>query len=397
MKLLVSTVAPYQWVKLNKQNKPVEQGQFMEAAFLNTIARDITAVIGVAPADSTTFHQIQIPTKKRSSMLAAVPFALEDSLSEEIEQLHFTVMSWTPDGPAQVAIISREKIEAWLAVFEAAGVKLDAIVAEQTLLPIHPDCSTTLVKQSDDCYVVKTGPYESFTCDWDTFEYWWSDEQHRQLRIAVNDQDLAAELIAQGGENVSYWGIGKQFSGWLEHVPAQLDLAPSLLHGRYEPEHLKPGSSWLNAAAGLALCALVLMGADRWIEVNALQQRYDTSQQTIRNLFDEAFPGEEYLDAPRRQIASLLSISEDLPADETFQYLLGASTEAASKNDAELDEINYRDQQIQIGVTAPNFAALEALTTQINAQQGLKAALISSGSRDQKVSGQIKIIAVNLP
>jgi hypothetical protein len=90
-----------------------------------------------------------------------------------------------------------------------------------------------------------------------------------------------------------------------------------------------------------------------------------------------------------------LSISENEPADEMFQYLLGVSAQIAPVNKAELEEINYRDQQLQIGVTVPNFAALEKLATQIDSLDGLRAVIISSGARDQRVTGQIKIAAGN--
>ena len=392
MKLLVSTVAPYPWIKLNKHNEPVDKGQFIEAAFFSTIPSDVHSVIGVAPADTTTFHQVEVPTRKRSNMLAAVPFAMEDSLSEDIDQLHFTVMDWAPDSPAQVAVLSRQTLEDWLETFKTGGAKLDAIIPEQYLLPIHPDSNATLVRQPDEHYVIKTGPYQGFECDQDAFEYWWGDENNHLLELAVNDQELAAKLIADEGEHVSHWAIGEDFRGWIEQAPTQLDSAPSLLHDDFEPEHLKPGSSWLNIAAGLAVCALLLMAGSQWVEASKLQKRYEANQENIRKLFDEAFPGEEYLNLPRRQIASLLSISEDDPADEIFQYLLEVSVEAAATNNAELEEINYRDQQLQIGISAPNFAALEKLANQINNLDGLQALLVSSGARDQRVTGQVKIV-----
>jgi general secretion pathway protein L len=326
-------------------------------------------------------------------MLAAVPFALEDSLSEEIDQLHFTVMSWKPDGPAYVAVISRPILESWLEVFHTAGVTLDAIIPEQLLLPIHPDSNASLIKKADGHYIIKTGDYRSFSCDQDTFEYWWQDEANRLLSVAVNDKELAAELIASGGEQVSHWAIGDDFRGWCEHAPpASLASNVSLLHGNFEPEHLKPGSSWLNIAATLAICALLLLGGSQWVEARKLQQRYDVNQQAIRALFDESFPQQEYLNLPRQQIASLLSISENDPATAMFQYLLEVASLASSAGKAELEEVNYRDQQLQIGATAPNFAALEQLTAKINDLEGLQAVLVSSGARDQHVTGQIKIV-----
>ncbi len=36
-------------------------------------------------------------------------------------------------------------------------------------------------------------------------------EANRLLNIAVNDKELAAELIASGGEHLSHWAIGDDF------------------------------------------------------------------------------------------------------------------------------------------------------------------------------------------
>lgn len=394
MKLLVSTVAPYAWVKLDKRDRPVDKGQFIEAAFLNTYPRQVRSVIGVAPSDSTAFHQIEVPTKNRGNMLAALPYALEDSLSEDIEDLHFTVLKWVPGGMVQVAVIASKTLLDYIHIFEEAGVTLDAIVPELSLLPVHPDSDAVIIKQAEDQLLVKQNGHFSFNLDQDAFDDWWAVAENRQLNIGVNDQALAVELKSQGGEFVSHWAIGSDFRSWLEQVPEQLKNASSLLQGSFEPEHLKPDSRLLNVSAGLALLALLSLGTSNWIQANKLQVQFDANEQAIRQLFDEAFPGEEYLNRPRRQIASLLSISEDQPASELFQYLLSISAEVIPKNGAKLEELNYRDEQMQMGVSAPNFASLDEITAQINARKDIQAALISSGTRDQRVTGQIKMARV---
>lgn len=392
MKLLVSTVAPYAWVRLDKHDRPIEKGQFMEAAFLNTFSREVTSVIAVAPAVSATIHRISIPTKNRANMLAALPFTLEDSLSEDLEHLHFTVLNWIPGGELDVMVIARDTVKRWIELFADAGVKLDALISEYALLPIHPDCTTTIVKQSDDQFIVKTDPSMAFVLDRDAFDDWWALESNQQLAAGVNDQALALELKAKGGTQVSHWAIGDDFRSWLEQVPGQVKQAVSILQGEFEPLHLKPGNTLLTTAATLVLLALAALGVSNWVEAEHLQQQLDANQQTIRSLFDEAFPGEEYLDRPRRQIASLLSISEDQPASEMFQYLLSVAAEVVPENQAELEEVNYRDEQMQLGVSAPDFSTLDKMTAQINAREDIQAALISSGTRDRGVVGQIKLM-----
>ncbi len=394
MKLLVSTVEPYAWVRLDKHDKPVEKGQFIEAAFLNTFPKQVKAVIAVAPADATTFHRVDIPTKNRANMLAALPYALEDKLSEDLEQLHFTVLNWVPGGAVDVVVIARQALSQWIQTFSEAGVTLDGIVAEHALLPIHPDCDATIILQQPDQFIVKCDPTISFTLDRDAFDDWWSLEDNRQLKIAVNDQTLAQQLKSQGGEQVSHWAIGTDFRSWMEQAPELLRGAVSLLQGEFEPAHLKPNSRLLNIGAALTLVALLAMAASNWLEVKQLQQQTDANLAATRSLFEQAFPGQEYLDRPRRQIASLLSISEDQPASELFQYLLSIAAEVLASNNAELEEMNYRDEQMQIGLSAANFATLDNISAQLNARDDIRAALISSGTRDQRVTGQIKIARV---
>ncbi|MEE9447489.1 MAG: type II secretion system protein GspL, partial [Arenicellales bacterium] len=394
MKLIVSTVAPYPWLKLDKNGRPVDKGQFNEKAFLNTFPKEIQSVIGVAPAGSSTFHSVKIPSKRLANIQAAVPYALEESLSEDLDELHFTILDWAPDQPTQVSVIAKQMLKRWVETFSDAGVSLDAIVPELSLLPIHPSSEASVIEQSTGQYAVKINVFNGFACDQETFDYWWSDEANRELNIAVNDKGLAETLKQSGGEKISHWPIGEGFQSWLEHAPDQLNLKHSFLQNAFEPEHLKPKSTWLNVAAGIAAGALILLGASQWFEVNKLQQRYDANQQEIRALFDESFPDQEYLDAPRRQIASLLSISEDNPASEMFQYLLSIATEIMPAHQAKFDEINYRDQQLQVGISAPNFATLEAITTELNKIPDLQAALISSGSTDSGVTGQIKIARI---
>jgi len=394
MKLLVSTVAPYTWVRLDKHGKPMDKGQFIEAAFLNTFPKKVKSVIAVAPADASTFHRVEIPTKNRSNMLAALPYALEDKLSEDLDQLHFTVIGWVPGGAVDVVVIAREKLATWIQLFADAGVVLDAVIAEHSLLPIHPDCDATIVKQNEDRLVVKTAASRSFTLDRETFDDWWSDEAHRALKIAVNDQPLAIELKESGGDFVSHWAIGDDFRSWLEQAPQLLKSAPSLLQGEFEPAHLKPNSRLLNAGALITFLTLLAMAGSNYWQAERLQAQVDANQQQTRSLFEAAFPDQEYLDRPRRQIASLLSISEDQPASELFAYLTGIAADVLLKNNAELEELNYRNEQMQIGLSAPNFAALDNITAQLNMRDDIRAALISSGTRDQGVSGQIKLARV---
>ncbi len=391
MKLLISTHAPHYWVKLNNKGQPVEAGEQSDASLLSALPKGVTSVIGVIPGELVTMHSVEVPTNRYANMLSAIPYTLEEKLSEDIENLHFCVLNWKAGQPASVAVASKETIESSLQLFGDAIGQLDGIIPDYALLPIHSSNSTTVVRAQDDRYFVKQANLSTVVMDQLAFEYWWQDAD-QEASYAVNNRDLANEMKANGGERVSLWEIGENFTQWVNHAPIPDIQQYSLLRAQYEPEHLKPSNDLLNWAVGIAACALILLGGSNWFELQRLKNQHQANQDEIRALFSEAFPDQEYLGQPRRQIATLLSIDDSGGVSEQFQYLLQVVSEIAPQNQAEFLEINFRNEALQVGVTAPTFAALEQMTAQLDDSEGIRAALVSSGSEANSVKGQIKLI-----
>lgn len=391
MKFLISTNAPHHWVKLSSKDAVLEKGQFSEADFMAAVSKGATSIIAVVPGEQVTLHSVAVPTNRQANMLAAVPYALEEKLSEDIDNLHFSVLDWQAGKDAQVAVVSKQTVNSVLALFGDAASRLDGMVPDYAFLPLHANGGSTVVRATAERYLVKQGAFDAMVMDPYAFEYWWQSVDVNK-NYAVNDRDLVSEMQSSGGENVSLWDIGTNFTHWLEHAPTPDLQKYSLLRAAYEPEHLKPKNTLLNWAVGLAAGALLFLGGSNWFELEQLKKQHQANEAEIKALFAATFPEQEYLDQPKRQIAALLSIDLSGSPSEQFQYLLEKASVAAPQNQASFLEINYRNQALQIGVTAPNFAALEQMTAQLDSAQGIRAALVSSSSRGDTVRGQIKLI-----
>ncbi len=391
MKLLISTEAPHQWAKLDKKGMAVDKGELNDESFLSMVPKGITSIIGVLPGELVTLHSVEVPTNRYANMLSAVPYALEEKLSEDIDNLHFSVLDWKAGQAAEVAVISKAALDKTLERFGEAGLTLDSLIPDYALLPIHAESNVMVAQVDTERYIVKQGPYQAAIMDQFALEYWWQEVDKSQS-FTVSQRELANEMKENGGEQVSLWEIGSDFSGWLEHAPLPDTHRFSLLREGYEPEHLKPNNNVLNWAVGIAACALLLLGGSNWLELNNLKTQHQANEDEIKSLFAQAFPEQEYLDQPRRQISSLLSIDDSGDVDEKFQYLLQVVSKIVPENNALFGEINYRNSALQVGVLAPSFATLEKMTTQIDQTDGVRAALVSSGSEADKVKGQIKLI-----
>ena len=70
--------------------------------------------------------------------------------------------------------------------------------------------------------------------------------------------------------------------------------------------------------------------------------------------------------------------------------LFSVATAIPSTN-ATLDEISFREDFLLVTCTTPDFAGLDRLKAKFSQNKNVKVELISSGSRDNKVSARFKL------
>ena len=81
----------------------------------------IEEVIGVAPGEAIVTRAVSIPGKRRGQIESALPYSLEEHLTEDVDNLHFTLMQWEPGKDAHAAVVSREQLRQWIESFRLVG------------------------------------------------------------------------------------------------------------------------------------------------------------------------------------------------------------------------------------------------------------------------------------
>ena len=88
-----------------------------------------------------------VPVKAGAKLQQLVPYALEEQLAEDIEDLHFALGKRSPDSPGvPVAVVTRALLDQWLATLRAAGIEPDVIYADSELLPENPGQAVALLE-----------------------------------------------------------------------------------------------------------------------------------------------------------------------------------------------------------------------------------------------------------
>ena len=129
---------------------------------LQQAAEDIggRSVIVLVPATDVITTTVRIPIRGGARLRAALPFALEESLAEDVENLHFASGTRRDDGQLPVAVVSRETMEGWVADLAAVGIDPDQVVPDIYGLARIPGTLSLLVDR--DCIYFNDGDKTEF-------------------------------------------------------------------------------------------------------------------------------------------------------------------------------------------------------------------------------------------
>jgi general secretion pathway protein L len=388
--VFVNIEPPHRWARLDAQDKLVGKGEVEALAQVPAGARG-ERLVAVVPGRAVTIRSVTVPARSRAKALAAIPYALEDSLASDVEDLVFVLLDWKPTRPARVAIIAREQMRAWNSQLQALGSPVDMLVPDYFLVPLHPQTRYTLAATGSAEILVRGGPLEGVVLDPGMLNHWWRELDDVHTAVAVNERSLAQQLIEQGGDLVSEWSIGNDFTAWLEHG-LELPANANLLQGEFKPDHQRNVTAGLKVAGVVLLSAVVLrLGTDLYDHYRLAKMDRELEANIVAT-FRSAFPEVTRIVNPRVQMEQKIkALLSGTTGDGEFQILLSSIARAVPASRATLEEITFRDNMMIITCTTQDFAALDRLKKRFENEPGLQAELLSSGARDERVSGRFRI------
>src|SRR5262245_23125093 len=81
-------------------------------------------VVVIVPASDVLVTESDAPAKNAAKLAQVIPFALEERVADEIENLHFAIGERnSKTGRVPVSVVARSRIDGWLAELRAAGLQ----------------------------------------------------------------------------------------------------------------------------------------------------------------------------------------------------------------------------------------------------------------------------------
>src|SRR5690242_889182 len=139
--------SPAEWIIADAMGNPRDRVQNgpLELAAASAAGRRVIVLI---PGTDTLLAEPVLPLKSGAKLAQVVPFALEEQLASDVEDLHFAVGRRDGRTGTPVAVVAHSRIQAWQSALSTAGIQPDLIYAETAALPITPNGVTLLVDQA---------------------------------------------------------------------------------------------------------------------------------------------------------------------------------------------------------------------------------------------------------
>lgn len=103
----------------------------------------LKTVLGIVwlPSQLVVLTDIFVPGKRLSDWMAALPYALEESLSEPVENLHFVALHRNKESMVSVAIVAHQWMEQWIATLQTLGLMHVQLVPNCFRVPVAEEAS----------------------------------------------------------------------------------------------------------------------------------------------------------------------------------------------------------------------------------------------------------------
>jgi general secretion pathway protein L len=389
----------WRWLRLDSEGRPqgsIHAGSLTDAA---AEAGGLRVVILVPGADCL-LTTVRIPGRNRQKILRAVPYALEEQVSDDVEELHFAVGAALADGDWPVAVIGRQYMEALIEAVGVAGLEVQQVVPEMLAVP-HTSGETGVLVDGDVA-LVRSGSVAGYAVDADNLGMLLAAQQPE------DEQPLPAlHLFVSGGslppDTADYAGETRvtPFSGDPLHVLAQgLDAeAINLLQGTYSRsgEWRRVWQPW-RATAALLLAGVLVSSVAMGVDYVRLNRESEELRNRIEATFREALPETRRIVNPRVQMQQQLDkLQRRQGSSGGFLSLLGQSgVVLKDMQGVELGAATFRAGRLDLELTVSDLQLLDKIKQSLMQSGRLEVEIQSATTgSDQRVQSRMRIQGVS--
>ena len=373
----------------------------LQQAHTASAGRRCTALVN---AVDVLLAEATLPAASQSRLRQIAPFSLEESLANDVDEMVFAIGSKLPSGATLVAAVARDRVDAWLAELNGAGIVPNALCSENDGIPDIPATLVLLIegerisgRKPGRAPFVFEGLGLAHVLPLVLARKPDEPELHhvRVFTDAAGHARFGEELAALGGRFASA-DVKLLNEGVFPHLAATLAQRPgtNLLQGSYAPKSnwaalLKPWRAAASLAAAAIVLTLLLQGAEYW-----QLRRTDAALEAIVAPTCERVVGDSSTSGCQREVRQRLGSNANSATEDFLSTL--AAIAAARDPEMRMDMLSYRNRAMNLQVIAPSTATVAEFADELQQTRRFAVEIEANNPIDGGgTEGRLRIVGAN--
>ena len=394
---------------LREENRPQGSQYFgsLKDAAIQAVGAHVTVLV---PAEEVVLAKASLPAMKGQKLARAVPYALEEQLADDVEDLHVAIGQRDDEGRLANAVVSRHAIDRWLNQLKTAGLHPDVISPEVFGVRWNGDTDKTtwsLVVNATQA-LLRTGAQTGLAFDvinlipvLQASLNGAGDEQPSLLDVVTCSEDIFEDFSMQDELTKLCEEHSIELSIRQTEEPCGVLLARgfdehnaiNLLQGDYSRKQqmgklLRPWRPALILVAIWLVLQFSMLGVD-YARLSSLANKQQTE---IETLFKQAMPGSRLVRGSEKTLVEqrLASLRSGGGGNGMLGLLARSGEVFKQTPGTHLRSLRFKDNKLDVDMDLPDLQTLDKI------KQGLKDAklnveIVSASSRDGKVQSRLSL------
>ncbi len=353
----------------------VRQSAYRDAADgLAAIAEEKQIVV-LVPAQDVSLLKVKLPKLSEARLMAAIPFALEEKLVADVDTLHFVPSSNRRDDELAVAIVTHEKMQAWLQQLQNWHIEANVMLPASLALPMTEHSFTIFL---DDIAIVRSDYDEGFACERtnlaETMAIALATTLPELKRIQLYNAtgQSALEDLANVNQSIvvnEYMITQNRFIAALAEQTLTTPIL-NLLSGPYvnKKTNFSATKIWWQYAAYLGAGWIALLFLSPIISFFMLNHRLNNLNEAIGQIYKVHFPNASTLVAPKLRMDEKLQKLTGQIGENRVLVLLGYVGKSLKLSpNVDIKRMDFRNNQLTLDVSAASSDAITSFSDYLTA------------------------------
>ncbi len=351
-------------------------------------------VIVFVPGSDALVKRVNVPTRQAQKLRRAVPFALEDQLAQDVDELHFALGQPLDDATVPVVVVSRACMERWHQALEEAEVRPGLMVPDMLAIPFEEGTWALLLEERG----AQLRTEREFGVAMDR------EEAPALLELALEgsepplagitvidarrDRSTPPDLGPVEGTELRVQPVGSPLEALSQGVGSG---AINLLQGSYSRQE-QYGRLWRPWRLAVALLGglIVLQGGMGLAHYRELRSADEQLYRQVEQTYREAFPDAKSIVNPRVQMERKLEELRGGGGEGGVIALLAAAGPLLKGEGIDIRALRFRDGGLELDLELKDLPSLDGLKQRLSAQ-GLGVEIQTASTRGNKVESRLAI------